>query len=157
VKRRNTFFPSPPTTLRISPGMDPTLFALASTITFPFARSSPHNDPLQQSARKNKPDRIFFSSDTPYLTGPTGRCFEFLCTLVHSVLPGSFHIPPCPNLYNLCNSNQLSILVSAPSKKYPSVFFRSPSWSNSFGDTPTPPNGKNFVSRLLRCTLLVFV
>jgi hypothetical protein len=108
--------------------MDPTLFALAPTITFPFARSSPPNDPLQQFARKNEPDRKFFFGHTLLDLDRPDAASNSYATCKFGP-PRINFAPPCPpNHLSPMHSNQLpSILVSAPSKKYPSVFFRSPS------------------------------
>ena len=106
--------------------MDPTLFAQASTITFLFAWSSPYNDLLQQSARKNEPDRNFFSSDTSYLTDRPDAAPEPYATCKFGP-PRIVFASYAPQINcHLCISQQPPLDLSLVSKKrYPSVFFRS--------------------------------
>jgi hypothetical protein len=47
------------------PGMDPTLSVHASKYRFFSPGPSPVNDPCANPARKNEPDRNYFSSDNP--------------------------------------------------------------------------------------------
>ena len=141
--------------------MDPTLFAQASTITFLFAWSSPYNDLLQQSARKNEPDRNFFSSDTSYLTDRPDAAPEPYATCKFGP-PRIVFASYAPQINcHLCISQQPPLDLSLVSKKrYPSVFFRSlpgPTHSgkhfcstkhlrasrNPPPQPPHPPNGKN--------------
>lgn len=83
-------------------GTHPTLFAQASKIAFLFARSSPPNDPLQQAARKNEPDRNFFFGHT--LLDWTDRTLpRNPMPLVNLVLPGSISHLHAPQIISrLC-------------------------------------------------------
>ena len=188
MKHRNTFFPSrtsllvysssnslfltqplfysppfPPgktTTLRISPGMDPpTLFALASTITFPFARSSPHNDPLQHNLHeRTSPIEIFFFGHTPYLTGPTGRCFEIPyapCTF--GPPPDRFTTPPMPPTTYAFQPAPLDLSLGSIKKISFGLLSFTVLLQLVRGLTLNPTEWKESVSRLLLCTFLVFV
>lgn len=172
MKRQKIFFPSLPpypskdksTTLRISHGMDPTLFAHASTITFLFARSSPPNDLLQQPARKNEPDRNFFFGHT--LLDSTDRTLPRIPMLpVNSVLPGSFSHPMLPKSSVTYAFQPASLDLSLSSLKKISFGLLSfTTRSNSFGEhfcvtstspSPThPPNGKNHFSAALHSSSL---
>jgi len=78
------------------------LFAQASKIPFLFARSSPPNDPLQQSARKNEPDRNFFFGHN--LLDWTDRTLpRNPMPFVNSTLPGSISHHHAPQVIShLC-------------------------------------------------------
>jgi hypothetical protein len=104
---------------------------------------------------RTNPIEIFFSSDTPYpdSTDRTLHRIPMPCSPNHL----TYAFQPAP----------LDLSLGSFKKKSPSVFFRSPPRSSSFGESlcfyqhpsPSPihpPNGKNSISRLL-CALSVFV
>ena len=155
------------TTLRISRnGPSPTLFAHASKIPFLFARSSPPNDPLQQSARKNEPDRNFFFGHN--LLDWTDRTLpRNPMPLVNSTLPGSISHHHAPQVISrLCIPTSLprsqSQFLQKNILRSSFVHYPGPTRSGTLCITstsipnPPPTEWKGFVSRLL-FTLPVFV
>ena len=134
-------------------GMDPPTplcFAYASNQRFLSPGLVHLIDPLQQQlATKERARSKFPFFFTPYSTGPTGRCLEFHMQPVHSVLPRIDLTPPQPPHAPSCHSPYafqpapLDLRLGSSKKESPSVFFRSPPWSNTirghFALLATPP------------------